>query len=97
MFERFKLLACTVALYVGTVYADDVQMAKDRQQHAEALDVAAVRALAVKDGWNVFAGNPVIDCGDEGQWDAGALGSMTVLTADDVFHVYYEAWGVRSE
>jgi enterochelin esterase-like enzyme/predicted GH43/DUF377 family glycosyl hydrolase len=55
-----------------------------------------LKTLASKTGFKEYDGNPVIT-GDEGQWDAGALGSMSVLRVDDVFHVYYEAWGVRSE
>jgi predicted GH43/DUF377 family glycosyl hydrolase len=105
MFRRFMLLACLVALCIGAVCADDARIAKDRRQLAgvldalktTALDEAGVRALAVKDGWNVFEGNPVVDCGENGTWDAGALGSMTILRADDVYHMYYESWGVRSE
>jgi predicted GH43/DUF377 family glycosyl hydrolase len=35
--------------------------------------------------------------GDPGEWDAGALGSMNVVKVGDIYHMYYEAWGVRSE
>jgi len=105
MFRNLMLLACAVTLCVGAAYADEAQIAKDRLALAEALDAlkdealdeAGVRALAAKDGWNVFAGNPVVDCGEAGTWDAGALGSMTILRADGVYHLHYEAWGVRSE
>jgi len=44
-----------------------------------------------------YCGNPVISPGPQGSWDAGALGSMTVLKVGDTYHMYYEAWGVRSE
>jgi acetyl esterase/lipase len=47
--------------------------------------------------WVKYHQNPVISTGPEGSWDAGALGSMTVLKVGDTFHLYYEAWGVRSE
>lgn len=47
--------------------------------------------------WIDFQGNPVLTVGAPGSWDAGALGSMSVLKVGDTFHLYYEAWGVRSE
>ena len=61
MFRYLVLLLCTVALCVGAARADGTP------------DDAALRALAVEDGWNVFSGNPVVDCGEEGTFDAGAL------------------------
>ena len=60
--------------------------------------VAAVRAAtawAQPGQWQLFTGNPVLAPGPAGSWDAGALGSMTVLQVGAVFHLYYEAWGVR--
>jgi hypothetical protein len=59
--------------------------------------IASMKALASKDGFKPFDGNPVISPGSPGSWDAGALGSMTVLRVGEIFHLYYEAWGVRSE
>ena len=47
--------------------------------------------------WITYPNNPVLKPGPKGAWDAGALGSMTVLKAGNLFHMYYEAWGVRSE
>jgi hypothetical protein len=47
--------------------------------------------------FKVYHSNPVIKPGGKGQWDAGALGSMSVLKVGGVFHMYYEAWSVRSE
>jgi predicted GH43/DUF377 family glycosyl hydrolase len=47
--------------------------------------------------FKAYEANPVIKPGSKGQWDAGALGSMSVLKVGNVFHMYYEAWGVRSE
>ncbi|HOU13889.1 MAG TPA: hypothetical protein PKZ84_12330 [Anaerolineae bacterium] len=43
-----------------------------------------------------YAGNPVLVTGSKGEWDAGALGTMSVLKVGDLFHMYYEAWGQRS-
>jgi hypothetical protein len=45
--------------------------------------------------WQPFTNNPVLAPRPAGSWDAGALGSMTVLRVGDRFHMYYEAWGVR--
>lgn len=43
------------------------------------------------------AENPVVLApGINGEWDAGALGSMTVIKVRDTFHMYYEAWGALS-
>ncbi len=52
---------------------------------------------AGKNGFKPYVGNPIISPGAEGEWDAGALGSMTVVKVHGVYHMYYEAWGVRSE
>ena len=46
--------------------------------------------------FKVYEDNPILRTGREGQWDAGALGTMSVLKVDGVFHMYYEAWGERS-
>ncbi len=59
--------------------------------------IEGIKKISSTDGFNPYERNPVVDVGTEGSWDAGALGSMTVLMADGVFHVYYESWGQRSE
>ena len=61
------------------------------------FDQQIIKALAGENEWREYGGNPVLRTGETGTWDAGALGSMTVLKVDDVLHMYYEAWGVRSE
>ncbi|MHC4271060.1 MAG: hypothetical protein ACYST2_01955, partial [Planctomycetota bacterium] len=53
--------------------------------------------LASTAAFKPYHGNPVVTMGEKGEWDAGALGSMTVLKVGDTFHMYYESWGVRSE
>jgi len=66
----------------------------------EKIDHAVSNALieiASKDGFKPYKGNPVITMGPEGSFDAGALGSMTIIQVKGVFHIYYEAWGVRSK
>ena len=47
--------------------------------------------------WSIYPDNPVLRPGAKGEWDAGALGTMTVLKVGEEFHMYYEAWGVRGE
>lgn len=60
-----------------------------------ALSVRQVRKLAGTNRWAVYPNNPVLRPGAPGTWDASALGSMTVFKAEGMFHLYYEAWGVR--
>ncbi|HIJ72148.1 MAG TPA: hypothetical protein HPP87_12435 [Planctomycetes bacterium] len=57
----------------------------------------SLREIASKDGFKPYKGNPVVTPGPEGSFDAGALGSMSIVKVNDVFHIFYEAWGVRSE
>lgn len=56
-------------------------------------DPPDIRQLAGTTAWKEYHGNPVAKLGEKGQWDAGALGSMTVLKVGNVYHMYYEAWG----
>ncbi len=59
--------------------------------------IDSLMQVSSTEGFQPYSGNPVIEPGSEGSWDAGALGSMTVLKVGDTFHIYYEAWGVRTE
>jgi|GEM_PF-3435643 len=43
----------------------------------------------------VYKNNPVLQPSEKGKWDSGALGSMTVVRVGKIFHMYYEAWGIR--
>jgi len=43
-----------------------------------------------------YSHNPVLTCGSEGEWDAGALGTMSIVRVGKLFHMFYEAWGSRS-
>jgi hypothetical protein len=56
-----------------------------------------LKEIGSTEGFNPYAGNPVLATGPEGSFDAGALGSMSVILVDSVFHLYYETWGVRSD
>jgi len=59
------------------------------------LSVQELRAMAGADHWAVYTNNPVLRPGAQGEWDAGALGTMSVLKVGELYHLYYEAWGVR--
>jgi predicted GH43/DUF377 family glycosyl hydrolase len=59
--------------------------------------IASLKAMASTNGFKRYGNNPVLTVGPEGAWDAGALGSMTILKVGNVFHMYYEAWGKRSD
>jgi len=63
----------------------------------EGLTLQQLWALAGTNGFKPCEGNPVLSPGEKGAWDAGALGSMTVAKVKEVYHLYYEAWGVRSK
>jgi len=44
-------------------------------------------------GFVDYAKNPVVlTMGEDNEFDAGALGSMSVVKVNDVYHMYYEAW-----
>jgi len=60
------------------------------------LDISQLRARVSTGQWTNYPSNPVLKPGGKGEWDAGALGSMTVLKVGEIFHMYYEAWGTRS-
>ncbi len=62
---------------------------------AGASESASIRRWAGTTGWKEFDGNPVVKLGEKGEWDSGALGSMTVLKVGTVYHLYYEAWSDR--
>jgi len=61
----------------------------------EILDIQQLRDMAGTGRWAIYPHNPVLQPGAKGAWDAGALGSMTVLKVGSVCHMYYEAWGAR--
>jgi len=71
-----------------------------RSSDPSGLDQAVLDSLihiASTEGFKPFEGNPILTMGQDDTWDAGALGSMSVLLVEDTFHLYYESWGVRSE
>ena len=85
MTRFLSLLLAAAFLTNGTSAGEPGRSADDPQPR----DRAAVGQ------WTNYSANPVLKPGAKGEWDAGALGSMTVLKVGEVFHMYYEAWGVR--
>lgn len=62
------------------------------------FDESQLREIAGKNGFQPCTTNTVVATGDStsGEWDAGALGSASVIRVGDVLHLYYEAWGKLS-
>jgi predicted GH43/DUF377 family glycosyl hydrolase len=58
----------------------------------KAADLQPLYQLAGDKVFKPYPGNPVLKP-EVGQMDAAALGTMTVVRVNGVFHMYYEAWG----
>lgn len=63
----------------------------------ESLEIEDLKSLSNQGQWQEYHNNPVLTTGESGEWDAGALGTMNVIKVGDIYHMYYEAWGVRTE
>jgi len=87
------MLACAVT----PVFAGEMPTAENasKPESPEIFTNDQLKKLAGNEVFKPFEGNPVVGLGAQGEWDAGALGSMTVLKVGKVYHMYYEAWGVR--
>lgn len=72
----------------SSVYASELSALRPISRDRE-----GITELAGRDGFKVYAGNPILSPGKPGEWDAGAIGSVTVAIVDGVYHMYYEAWG----
>jgi hypothetical protein len=93
MHRPLNTCAAMAALLVAAA-ADEVRSPVPAET---GFDPARLSGLAGTRGFVPYAGNPVLKPGGAGQWDAGALGSMSVVRVGETYHMYYEAWGVRSE
>ena len=58
--------------------------------------IESLRRIGSTEGFKPYDGNPILQPGPAGSFDAGALGSMCVVRVGEVLHLYYEAWGVRA-
>jgi hypothetical protein len=85
--NRFTLLSVAFGLMTVTPAAE-AQLGG-----GQALSVQQLHDLTGTDHWKIYPNNPVLQPGAKGEWDSGALGSMTVVKVGSVFHMYYEAWG----
>jgi predicted GH43/DUF377 family glycosyl hydrolase len=59
---------------------------------ASIMSIDQVRILAGKGFWQPYERNPVLECGDPGEFDHAALGTPSVIKVGDVYHIYYETW-----
>lgn len=89
--NKYKITAILFAFILAATFFSCGQKA------SRGTNVEEDQGSRDKAGLTAYAGNPVLRPGEKGSWDAGALGSMTVLKAGDVYHMYYEAWGVRGK
>jgi hypothetical protein len=49
-------------------------------------------------GFKSYSSDPIVlTMGRRGEWDAGALGTMSVIRVGALFHMYYEGWSELSE
>jgi hypothetical protein len=88
-----------ISKYILAAFAFLFISCHETETYIPDLDPSVIQSLeqyASRDGFQPYENNPIIDIGPKGSFDAGALGSMSVLLVDGVFHVYYETWGVRS-
>jgi hypothetical protein len=93
--EGVRLMQLTRTLVMLLVFASSFCTGKGEDK--ESIKFDQLRELAGTGHFAVYPNNPVLEPGSKGEWDAGAMGSMTVLKVGEVLHVYYEAWGVRSD
>jgi hypothetical protein len=99
---RFRRhLVLLLAIWLGavtTLHADSLDELLVRLKPAS-LSEAQLRELAGKNGFQPYVANPVLAPGLStiNDWDAGALGSASVIKVGEVYHMYYEAWGKLSE
>jgi len=84
------VFSCAVAARSETI--EDVL----KQLEPVSLNETALRKLA--SGFTPYAQNPVLAPvkGSTNDWDGGAIGSMTVVKAGRVYHMYYEAWHAKA-
>jgi len=88
---KFKQLKIIHMLFICSMMA--INIIAQTSKNITNPGFEQLRVLADTGHWSVYPDNPLLRPGAKGEWDAGALGSMTVLKVGEVFHLYYEAWG----
>lgn len=100
---RRKLAWVAVAALVLSLAGKDAAQAEGISELLDRLrpvsvDESAVREMAGRDRFKPYVLNPILTTGmqTKDEWDAGALGSASVVRVNGVYHMYYEAWGKLS-
>jgi predicted GH43/DUF377 family glycosyl hydrolase len=94
-YKNFIIL--TLSLYLFFFCIENKALLANEQSDIDPSVLGGLKQIASTEGFKLYEGNPIMTVGTKGSFDAGALGSMTILKVGDVFHIYYETWGVRSE
>lgn len=92
--EKYQVFSLLLLVIMNSFCAR--QKEKTKETTHVILNRDELIKIAGTDSFQVYHGNPILKPGDEGEWDAGALGSMTVVQANGMYHLYYEAWGKLS-
>jgi hypothetical protein len=94
----FAVVCLALQMNAIRAHSEDLKVLVERLKPIS-VDETKLRELAGKDGFQPYVLNPVLSPGmrTRGDWDAGALGSASVIKVDGVYHLYYEAWGKLSE
>lgn len=101
MKKKFLISVLALALPVaglafiscGHTPAENVLQGKTSGHKKTALIKEDIYRLAGNNKWKRYQGNPILR--PDSNWDAGALGSMSVVKAGETYHMFYEAWGTK--
>src|SRR5439155_21364349 len=85
-FKKAKARLMGIITFLG----GPLVLASAASDQGPVLNIKELHELAGTNGFTVYTNNPVLRPGGKGEWDAGALGSMTVLKLGNLFHIYYE-------
>ena len=101
-FNWITAILCALLASAASAQEPAKPQPKSLQQLVEetrpsALSIQQLSDLAGTSACAPYKANPVITLGAKGEWDAGALGSMSVFKVGDLLLLYYEAWGVRGD
>jgi hypothetical protein len=88
-FVRLVAAHCILATLVVPLRADE--------SHKAAFDCNAAVQAANNHRFQHFDHNPVLAPGAAGHWDAGAIGSVSVIQVGSELHMYYEAWAAPAD
>lgn len=69
-------------------YADHLQK---KDMSTKEIDSKTLHSLSGNNSWNPYPENPILVPGIPPSWDSWNIATMSVLEANDTFHMYYEA------